>query len=131
MTQLQTYSIVIFSNLKAPIDKYFATTLLGTLEFVGTILCVIFIKLVGKRRLSFFSMTGLGICFMLTAIYTFTIRNLEHCEIGNLIGKCHDDLENEYSWMPLTLLLGSAIFSHCGIRLLPLILIGEVFPGKK
>lgn len=37
---------------------------------------------------------------------------------------------NEYSWIPLTLLLGSAILSHCGIRLLPWILVGEVFPGE-
>lgn len=39
-----------------------------------------------------------------------------------------EEIHNEYSWIPLTLLLGSAILSHCGIRLLPWILVGEVFP---
>lgn len=38
--------------------------------------------------------------------------------------------ENKYAWIPLTLLLGSALLSHSGIRLLPWILIGEVFPPR-
>lgn len=142
MTTLQTYSVVIFSNLNAPIDKYLATTLLGTLEFIGTIMCVIFVKLVGKRRLSFFSMIGCGICFMLTAVYAFAIKYVENCEMTSTtmasvnvtteISPIDDssNIENKYSWMPLTLLLSSAFLSHSGIRLLPWILIGEVFPGK-
>lgn len=143
MTTLQTYSVIIFSNLNAPIDKYLATTLLGSLELIGTIMCVLFVKLLGKRRLSFFSMTGCGICFLLTAIYAYVIRHLESYEefttttTGTEIFKNStmplDDLseiENKYSWIPLTLLLSSAFLSHCGIRLLPWILIGEIYPGK-
>lgn len=36
--------------------------------------------------------------------------------------------ENPYHWMPLTLLIGGAYFAHIGIRLIPWMLIGEVFP---
>lgn len=117
MTTLQTYSVVIFANLNAPIDKYIATTLLGTLELIGTIMCVIFVKFVGKRRLSFFSMIGCGICFSSTATYAFITRTFEH-------------ESNEFSWIPLTLLLVSALLSHSGIRLLPWMLIGEVYPAN-
>lgn len=146
MTTLQTYSVIIFTNLNAPIDKYLATTLLGTLEFIGTIMCVIFVKLLGKRKLSFFSMTGCGICFLLTAIYAFVIKyseNISTTTIASVENATNEffnnssipfgtpsSVENKYSWIPLTLLLSSAFLSHSGIRLLPWILIGEVFPGK-
>lgn len=38
--------------------------------------------------------------------------------------------ENKYLWLPLTLLLGSAFLTHIGIRLLPWMLIGEIFPAN-
>lgn len=50
----------------------------------------------------------------------------------------HDDLvlqlpkvhENRFIWLPLTLLLLSAMFAHMGIKLIPWMLIGEVFPAS-
>lgn len=36
--------------------------------------------------------------------------------------------KNEILWLPLTLLIGSAYFAHTGIRLIPWMLIGEVYP---
>lgn len=36
---------------------------------------------------------------------------------------------NYLVWLPLILLLGSAFFAHLGIRMIPWILIGEVFPA--
>lgn len=38
--------------------------------------------------------------------------------------------KNNLAWIPLILLLGSAFFAHLGIRLIPWILIGEVFPAS-
>lgn len=37
--------------------------------------------------------------------------------------------KNKYLWIPLILLLGSAFFAHLGIRLIPWMLIGEVYPA--
>ncbi|CAO1376839.1 unnamed protein product [Diamesa hyperborea] len=102
MTTLQTFAVQIFATLKAPIDKYYATMILGTLELAGSIICVILVRFVGKRPLAMVSTLGYD-------------NEIQH---------------NEYSWIPLTLLLGSAILSHCGIRLLPWILVGEVFPAE-
>lgn len=36
--------------------------------------------------------------------------------------------QNQLLWLPLTMLIGSAYFAHMGIRLIPWMLIGEVFP---
>ncbi|KAG5683149.1 hypothetical protein PVAND_012447 [Polypedilum vanderplanki] len=164
MTTLQTYSVIIFSSLNAPMDKFMATTILGILELIGTIICVIFVKFVGKRKLSFFSTIGCGICFLLTAIYAIIISqtkssidsndnfNLTIANTSNLINEIAETAMNvtkrsvdmsstnlvdlnvsetsEYSWIPLSLLLTSALLSHSGIRLLPWILIGEVFPTE-
>lgn len=158
MTTLQTYSVIIFTDLNAPMDKRLATSFLGALEFIGTILCVIFVKFVGKRRLAFVSTIGCGICFLLTASYSIVINNIEaptendfnltKLELENatdihesllksevsIYNKTTYELQNnsltaadnnDYYWIPLTLLLLSALLSHTGIRLLPWMLIGE------
>nr|QGW50611.1 gustatory receptor 1 [Propsilocerus akamusi] len=179
MTTLQTYAVPIFAQLKAPIDKYFATMLLGVLELLGTIICVILVKFVGKRKLTFFSTFGCGTCFLLTACYAYFIDDIpgeivknniisnvtmvdtttvisttkllttesDFKPISNEYVSSFEISANEvnesaailngaqihlsdYSWLPLIFLLTSALLSHSGIRLLPWMLIGEVFPGK-
>lgn len=175
MTTLQTYAVPIFAQLKAPVDKYFATMLLGIVELIGTGLCVMLVRFVGKRRLTFFSTFGCSFCFFSTAIYAFFIDDIPgEIPINNVIANITMQIENastiaesftaiattesglafttefisqvqvaanatastgelhsnQHSWIPLTLLLASALLSHSGIRLLPWMLIGEVYPAK-
>lgn len=129
MTTLQTYSVQIFQTLKAPMDKYYATLLLGIVEVLGALVCISLIHYTGKRPLTFISTIGCGICFGLTATYAYFLPNISN--EPTFIGISENPEEkNKYAWIPLTLLLGSALLSHSGIRLLPWILIGEVFPSK-
>lgn len=114
---LQTFAVVIFARLKAPIDKYTAAVLLGVAELVGTLICVFAIHFTGKRKLTFFSIAGTGISFCLAAIYGY----LNDSELVN---------GENYTWLPTTLMIGAAFLSHVGIRLLPWVLAGEVFPVK-
>lgn len=177
MTTLQTYAVPIFAQLHAPIDKYFATMLLGIVELIGTVICVMLVRFVGKRKLTFFSTLGCGLCFCTTALYSYYIKcipdaisknsvtmqidNAANASLTQIIDSLvaltttevysddfvgqlsstvieanqtdsndFDQRLNKYSWIPLTLLLGSALLSHSGIRLLPWMLIGEVFPAK-
>lgn len=76
MTTLQTYAVQIFAQLKAPVDKYFATMLLGIVELIGTAVCVILVRFVGKRKLTFFSTFGCSFCFFSTSIYAFFIDHI-------------------------------------------------------
>lgn len=146
MTTLQTFAVQIFQTLKAPIDKYYCTLLLGIVELLASLLCVTAIHYTGKRPLTFFSTIGCGICFMVVATYAYFI-DVRYLETGSgqivnmttdvsnstltphihqtLFGVSLDDLH----WLPTTLLIGSAFLSHSGIRLLPWVLIGEVFPS--
>ncbi|XP_059618579.1 facilitated trehalose transporter Tret1 [Phlebotomus argentipes] len=221
MTTLQTYAVQIFHTLKAPIDKYYATMLLGVAELIGTLLCVVLVHLTGKRPIVFISTIGCGLCFLATGTYTHflhlipgsTIRNvvanvsaIEAESVDELIAlnislpmeessnstdfdiaiDLYDSQENttnddesrisvqnflvdsmrfvlnetdyvdvndtddsgektysipdkiiiplpeakhnKYLWVPLSLLLGSAMLSHMGIRLIPWMLIGEIYP---
>lgn len=114
---LQTFAVGIFKDLNAPIDKYTATVFLGVAELVGTMICVVAIHFMGKRKLTFLSVAGTGLSFFCSAIYKFLID----------AEKIHSE---KYTWLPTTLMIGAAFLSHMGIRLLPWVLAGEVFPVK-
>lgn len=114
---LQTYAVQIFDEMKAPLDKYTATVLLGLSSLIGTAICVSAIHFAGKRIINFISIIGTGLCFFSSALYLYLIKN-------NLLDA------HKYSWLPMTLLIGSAFLSHMGIRSLSWILAGEVFPIK-
>lgn len=114
---LQTFAVLIFTSMRAPMDKYTSTILLGVAELIGTAVCVTAIHFTGKRNLTFVSIAGTGLSFFGSTIYIYLIK------FYNIDG----DL---YSWLPTALLIGAAFFAHMGIRLLPWILAGEVFPSS-
>lgn len=239
MTTLQTYAVQIFHTLKAPIDKYYATMLLGLAELLGTFLCILLVHYTGKRPLVLASTIGCGLCFLGTATYAYYLNEIPGSSISNVVSNSSDifskplhsivsfnetseegdtddflgvgitttenpfehsffrndsyefmaaesmmdfslaneqetadsddyyvttttmdtsndnsnnngtgadenpvqanlpesfllpvtkHAENRFLWIPLTLLLGSATLSHCGIRLIPWMLIGEIYP---
>lgn len=241
MTTLQTYAVQIFNTLKAPIDKYYATMLLGLAELLGTFLCILLVHFTGKRPIVLVSTLGCGFCFLGTATYAYFLSDIPGASIQNIVANSSDifakplhsvvslnetlylnlpeflegqmdgdyettenpfedsfyrndslefegaadsimdfrmaieqengdnsteedggdelttllmvfgnetvtdtavqpnlpesflisvtkHAENKFSWVPLTLLLGSAVLSHCGIRLIPWMLIGEIYP---
>ncbi|XP_054005535.1 facilitated trehalose transporter Tret1-like [Hylaeus anthracinus] len=114
---LQTFAVVIFEQLNAPIEQYTAAVILGLAQLIGTLICVFAIHFTGKRKLNFLSIAGTALCFCFAAVY------------GYLNDSRIVDTHN-YTWIPTTLMIGSAFLSHVGIRLLPWILAGEVFPVK-
>ncbi|XP_012549079.2 facilitated trehalose transporter Tret1-like isoform X1 [Bombyx mori] len=142
MTTLQTYAVSIFQMLEAPIDKYYATLILGILQILGSGACVLLVHYTGKRPLAFFSTGVAGICCILVAIYDLYARthimsgvslNAERVVTdvnATLTSETEVFVKNPYSWMPTTFLMVLALATHTGIRLLPWILIGEVFNAK-
>lgn len=141
MTTLQTYAVSIFQMLKAPIDKYYATLILGVLQIVGAGTCVLLVHYTGKRPLTLFSTGGAGICCILVATYdiyikmngfdeTMEVTNATLTAINATSPSMPEETQNPYAWMPMTLLMLLALLAHTGLRLLPWILIGEVFSAK-
>ncbi|GLV41627.1 uncharacterized protein CBL_06856 [Carabus blaptoides fortunei] len=142
MTTLQTYAVQIFQTLHTPIDKYYATLLLGIVELLGTLVCVVGVHYVGKRPLTFFSTLGCGVCFLVVATYAYLIDvqylamshklniTSQSTFVNNTSLASHTTDTQSLQWLPTVFLIGSAFISHCGIRLLPWVLIGEVYPGN-
>nr|CAD7441640.1 unnamed protein product [Timema bartmani] len=120
MTTLQTFAVSIFKTLGTPVDEYVATLYLGLVELAGTLVCVILVHWTGKRPLTFVSTIGNGLCFIVVATYAYLLGDDSSPVIA----------PNAYSWVPLIFLVGSAFLTHVGIRLLPWILIGEVYPTE-
>lgn len=118
MSSLQTYSVYIFTELRAPMNKYTATVLLGAAELIGTLSCVTLIHFTGKRKLGLVSTLSTSLCFAIVALY------------GQLINLGYIVETEKYDWIPTYTLIGCAYLNHLGIRLLPWVLIGEVFPPK-
>ncbi|KAL4717843.1 hypothetical protein ACJJTC_000992 [Scirpophaga incertulas] len=131
MTTLQTYAVSIFNMLEVPIDKYYATLVLGLLQILGAALCVLLVHYTGKRPLTFFSTAGASICCLVVASYDGYMKSCFFPEQqANTTTKTDFVSNNPYSWIPMVCLMLLAFISHTGIRLLPWILTGEVFSAK-
>lgn len=75
----------IFHTLKAPIDKYYATVLLGAVEILGTIFCVVLIHYTGKRPLVLVSTIGVGLGFFGTATYATFLHSVPGISVDNVV----------------------------------------------
>ncbi|KAM3968424.1 LOW QUALITY PROTEIN: facilitated trehalose transporter Tret1 [Aphomia sociella] len=135
MTTLQTFAVSIFQRLRAPIDKYYATLILGLLQIFGSILCVLLVHYTGKRPLAFFSTAGAAVCCFLVAAYDGYLKH-DKSSVNTVLSSnitsetINGNVNNQYSWIPMILLMLLALITHTGIRLLPWILIGEIFNAK-
>uniref|UniRef100_W8AE23 Facilitated trehalose transporter Tret1 n=2 Tax=Ceratitis capitata TaxID=7213 RepID=W8AE23_CERCA len=94
-TPLQTYAVQIFHTLKAPINKYHATILLGVAEMIATILCVILIHFTGKRPLVMMSTIGVGICMFGTATYAHYVKVVPGFAVDNVVSNASNIVPKE------------------------------------
>lgn len=134
LTPLVTYSITIFSALNAPINSYYATAILGVIQLSGCIVCVSIVRTVGKRVIVFVSLFGSGFCFLVVSIYAYKFNYLyldnSLRAIKSNVTISATNIDEGYSWIPITFLIASSFTASLGIRILPWILTGEVFPNE-
>lgn len=79
------FYLQIFHTLKAPIDKYYATVLLGGVEIIGTVFCVLLIHYTGKRPLVLISTVGVGLGFFGTATYANFLDSIPGITVDNIV----------------------------------------------
>lgn len=125
LTAMRPYMVQIFKAFRIPVDPGWATVNIGIIGLIANIVCMVFIRLVGKRRLALFSMVGTMICCMLLGFYAFhnlphdlTSFNIPTYEYG------HVDAT------PMILIFFLAFFTSVGIASIPWMLLSEVFPFK-
>ncbi|XP_027847186.2 facilitated trehalose transporter Tret1 [Aphis gossypii] len=112
---LQVYAVQIFETLGSPINGYTSTLVLGILQLMGGILGLLLIHWTGKRPLAIVSTLGSSLCFFVVSAYVF-------------IKQYNAEIILNVNWIPLVFLNIAAFMSHVSIRLLPWMLIGEVYP---
>jgi len=127
MTTLTTYAVHIFATFGSPVDKYFATMILGVVQMVATLTCVLTIHSAGKRPIAFVSTSGAGLFFGAIGVYTYLQLGIKTLDQGEFY---QEQFGDNTSWVPFIILLCAAFFAYMGIRLLPWILIGESFPPE-
>jgi hypothetical protein len=125
-TPLQIYAVRIFSSFHAPIGEYYATVAMGVAEVLGCVLSTCLVHYTGKRVMNFFSLLSCGACFLIVATFAY-LNNINHLE--KFSGVSHSQSSGS-SWIPLIFLIAAAFCTHTGIKLLPWMLIGEVFSNE-
>ncbi|KAG5878639.1 hypothetical protein JTB14_008679 [Gonioctena quinquepunctata] len=127
-TPLQAYAIKIFKVLRAPISEYYSTVLMGVAQLLGCILSVSLISFFGKRVINFISLFGSGFCFLVVGTYAF-INDIHRLDEKSEFNSINNALasEDSYQWMPVIFLVSSAFFTYFAIKILPWILIGELY----
>ncbi|XP_056643230.1 facilitated trehalose transporter Tret1-like isoform X1 [Diorhabda sublineata] len=116
----QVYAIKIFDAMQVSLDSYRSTIIVGAMQLVGAVVCVTSISFLGKRKLNFFSLFLSGICCFSVATYAY-FNNI------NYFDETNTSEVNPYNWIPTLFLILFGFFSYLGIRVLPFILIGEIF----
>ncbi|XP_058790660.1 facilitated trehalose transporter Tret1-like isoform X2 [Phymastichus coffea] len=110
-----TYAVLLFQKLDSPVNEYTATMILGLLKVIGGIITIVLIHYTGKRKLTFYSLIGAGLALGIVTIYCF-LQNY------------HDIDVKQYSWIPTVMILVSVFSCTVGIKNIPWIMSGEVFP---
>lgn len=126
---LQTYAFSIFGTMKLPINSYYATLCLGSVQLLGSMISIFLIRFLGKRRLFFISISCICTCNMIIAIYSHFSGALQISLTKD--GDVSKNLDvSHYKWVPLTFLILLSFMNNCGVHALPYILMSEVYSYK-
>ncbi|KAF5289440.1 hypothetical protein FQR65_LT11813 [Abscondita terminalis] len=120
---LQTYAVNIFATLNVPMDEYYLTVILGVTEFIGCFISLFFVRYFGKRVMGCTSLFGVAVCNIIVGVYAYVID----VKYLNFAKDSYNGELNTYSWLPLFVLIAMAFIGHTGIRVLPWILLAEIF----
>ncbi|KAK4880566.1 hypothetical protein RN001_008712 [Aquatica leii] len=126
LVTLQTYAVNIFGTLQAPMDKYYATVILGIVQVFGCFVSLFFVRYFGKRVTAFVSVLGVALCNVIVGIYAYVI-DVKYLQFTNETSEVHF---SSNTWLPLCVLISMAFIGHVGLRAIPWILVGEVFSHK-
>ncbi|CAG9859235.1 unnamed protein product [Phyllotreta striolata] len=126
----QVYAIKIFQALHAPLNEYYSTIIVGVVQLLGTSISVGLIHVFGKRILNFISLFGSGVCVLIVATYSYVYNITDFEDTSNSITNATltGPLDSEpHTWIPVVFLTLFGFLSYVGIKILPWVLIGEIF----
>ncbi|XP_031343987.1 facilitated trehalose transporter Tret1-2 homolog [Photinus pyralis] len=123
---LQIYGVVIFATLKVPMDKYYAEMLMGLSQLLGSMASVFAVRICGKRVMAFVTIGGLFVLNFCFATYAY-VANIERLDFAGVDTSSSSSSSEYMAWIPLVLVILISFVGHCGPRVLPWIMMGEIF----
>lgn len=118
VSPITVYAVPIFNLVQIPISSYYATVLIGCINLISCSICVVTVRLTGKRKLAFISLAGVCICFNISASYSYLMG----------IYNFNSTPDNtSFTWVPLISLVTMGSFSYLLIFSLPWMLMGEIY----
>ncbi|XP_066247969.1 facilitated trehalose transporter Tret1-like [Euwallacea similis] len=119
VTPIAAYAVLIFNSLNVPISAYYATMITGCVNLLGVFLCTFFLRILGKRLLSFISLIGIFFCFFTVGVY---------CYLNNILHYIETTATSDtLTWVPLVSIVGVGFFNYLMINSLPWVLMGEIY----
>ncbi|XP_034938064.1 facilitated trehalose transporter Tret1-like isoform X2 [Chelonus insularis] len=111
------YAVDIFQQSGATMNKYLATTILGIVRLLSTILACVLCRKCGRRPLTMISSLGCGLSMLGLGGYMWM----------NVYWKANNILPS-WTWIPVLCIFSYTIACTIGFLVIPWVMIGEVYP---
>ncbi|XP_001602709.1 facilitated trehalose transporter Tret1-like [Nasonia vitripennis] len=111
----QSYAGLIFQQIKSPLEAHTGTIILNAGRTLGAVSCLFTIRLVGKRKLIFFSLFGGGVSYAVAAIFNVLMEN-------NQIDS------KKYAWVPTISIIMAIFMIAAGIDKIMHLINSEIIP---
>lgn len=128
MNSIRPYMVQIFEAYGLPIDPNWATVIVGLMGLLANIVCMCVVKVIGKRKLYFFSLTG-------AAASCFALSFYAHQKLpaGWSSFDKHPDAVQMFGSdanFAMVMFFSLTFFTSVGLIPMPWILLSEMFPFK-
>ncbi|XP_044591097.1 facilitated trehalose transporter Tret1-like isoform X1 [Cotesia glomerata] len=111
------YAVDIFQKSGATMNKYLATTILGVVRLLSTILACVLCRRCGRRPLTMVSSIGCGLSMLGLGTYMWL----------NDVWKANN-IPATFTWVPVVCIFAYTIACTIGFLVIPWVMIGEVYP---
>ncbi|KAJ8686883.1 hypothetical protein QAD02_022677 [Eretmocerus hayati] len=116
---LQTYALVIFKKVNAPLDHHLATVIFDAVRISGALTCIGCVHFTGKRALVFASLFGAAIAYFIVAI-----------SLVQLQPNTSSRAETWLQWLPPVGIIMASYATSSGIDKVASMLNAELFPAR-
>lgn len=132
LTSIRPYLVQIFDAYAVPIDANWATVGVGLMGLLANIVCMSVVKVIGKRKLYFFSLVGAALSCFALCFYAHNTLPPGWSTFDKHTGadRLHAGDGSEDGYFAMMMFFSLAFFTSVGLGSMPWILLSEVFPFK-
>ena len=116
LTSIRPYMVLVFREFQMPISAEWFTVVSGGCGLLGSVLLMVFVRLLGKRLISLVGTALSAAAAILLGVYAY-VQPMDF--EGHMT----------YTWIPLTLIV-TLSFCNSIVEQIPSILISEVYPFR-